>query len=752
MRRPSTFLTSISFKKAGSWARPPTAVIHAEGRPSFGDVMAVACCSSKSSFDARQAVSQLTSSSALLTEEKLAPHTIRIMCGLLFHVLSRQTSSPSASLHSLLSGEHRFANAELLAALLTAQGCRSRGEVDAGMRAVLVPYVTLAEVDDPPKSSSAASALEVSQSDRCWSRTFIGGLINALKPTDEDLVVTCASPDELESPRPSAKPFLQLCVLSLCNNANEVRQWFSKPASAPCVTEWPLHTMIAAGSALRLLDDNKGGEDQNAQDYLRIIAERIAPLSKIDDLMPLDSPHSQSPIVVAAFMYLVAALSNCDAYVGEGARLLAKYNRSRMVVSALSHATGRSSSLSQPSSSAFLPSGLLHRLVCQQLVQVQQSSAVMPASTMIDVSTVVGLIQQERGRFDTLASSSTLSKFELAALQPKLAGDPKTITWSLRCLTSRLRSDVDNAAAVSQRNFDGDAAVASQILSVLTSVYPRSIVGACVPSGQPLETLLEANVQIERKNLVADLIGAIADAASAVIRTSIRHHDHSERIVAAAATLLSDLLSLWASKEALDSRSRKPSRTPLWKQRLEANGITKIRTHKMEVMRDELPHGILSAMCWDWLNRGFTAPSLVVLGTLLSKDFLDVHYYPLALLSSARCSVRLEPALLGPSETVKLSAVFHQRFSLFDEPTPNSLPLPHRHQQAVSSQLLVVEHRESLVYPDLHRMKQSAVVGPFGSTTFGYFPRSELQNSSGRGVTHRRPAVEWKSVSSAVVM
>jgi hypothetical protein len=750
MRAPSMLLTScaaLPCKKAGSWNQLCTATVsRTECSPSVGDVVAIAYRSASTSSDIRQAVSQLTASNALLTEAA-TPSTIRTLSALLFHSLgSRPVDGPMstpAQVRSTLSGEQRFASAEFFAALLTAQGNQTRGGVDVGIRALLDSHIRLkaGADEDTTKPATGVAFDENMMVSRCWSRTFIGGLITALKQSvdDEGPVMSRHNLLPLHSSNtPPTNVFLQICVLSLCNSADEMRQWIDQSSS---LKAWPLHVIVAAGSALRLLDDNKKSSEAQAHDacdFLCIIVERIAPLSKLEELLPLDSScGSISPIAFAAFTYLVAALCSSDTHVAEGARWLTKFHHSRTAASVASN--GAASSLQQ-STPTFLPSALLHRVVRQQLVQV--FSAASPPSA-IDVSTVVGLIQQDRDRFNAVAASTKLSKFELSALQPKLAGDPIMVSWALRTLAARLQQ---HNAAHAPQHLQHQYDVVDQIRIVLTSVYPRSIVAACVPSDRPLEVLLEAAPQDDRKALVGDLIGAIASAVGAVIRSSSCGQDSGADVVAPAALLLTELLTLWASK-GTEGRKGKGARAPLWKQRLDANGVTSVRTHKMEVLRGELPHGILSSMCWDWLYRGFTAPALMVLGALLDKDYLDVHYYPLALLSSARCSVRLDPALLGASETVKLITAFHQRFSLFDESS-----LAANSQASTSSQLMVVEQRESLVYPELHRIKQSAVLGPFGSTIFGYLPRSALHSGAGNEMIHRRPAVAWKSVSSAVVM
>lgn len=714
--------------------------------PSIADVVALAALSPSASnvpHDVKSSTVGLTSSNALVTTGSFSSHMIRTSTALLFFALTRGAYSRPMSQRCDLLHLRDGGHAEFLGALLTSQGLCGRSP-----KALLDPWIR------EESERMRAYAPEEAPYLRAWSRTVIGGLITGTHRPQY-------SPPN--AAYPTGEPFLELCLLSLSSTFEEVCRWSRRSARSTavqeCLTKWKLHVMVAAGCALRLGDLDElsplsSSLADTSKSYLEFVSDHLGPLHEIEgELLPirrdLRTRRRFSSIAHQALTYLIMAhaASGADSGAADGARLLAKFHDHARMVSAQDPTS--------PPVGLTLPTSTLHSLLRHQLSTVPSPTGL--GVSHLGVQTVLGLMQRDRARFDAVAAVATTTKFELAAVHPKLAGDPAIVSWVLQSLATALET------AVSQRTSGGIDQVTrlvGDVRSVSEIVHAPSMVAACVPPGGALEVVMEAVVQEERRGVVMGLLSSVACASSMVIRSvsqgpknALGLMKEAEETVATVATMICALLSLWAKKSSTSSRGR-PQRSvpPSWRKRMADTAA--VRTHKMELLRGELPQRVIADMCWDWLRHGFTAPAVRVIGALLAGDFLDVHYFPLALLSCVRCAVRLEPSLLENADTVRhLSRVLHQRFSLFNE---QYVP-PH---PSVGSALIVVdnnkaEEAEALVYPQLHRIKERMVIGPMGTPSFLSL---SFQGGSSQGYSQqpeaplRRSTVAWKKTSSAQVM
>ncbi|RNF15163.1 uncharacterized protein Tco025E_05586 [Trypanosoma conorhini] len=255
-----------------------------------------------------------------------------------------------------------------------------------------------------------------------------------------------------------------------------------------------------------------------------------------------------------------------------------------------------------------------------------------------------------------------LSPFERGRMLPSVTRSSTLFAKALHCLVLQAREEpsVANYTRV-LRDVQGLCRVSN----------PYALAASLVPHDSPLASLMTASLDERRARLLATFVEAVAEATELACGFTRRsggggggssgtHEDCVEATLRGCVEVLTGLLTLCSGR-----RGRLPQRRaePEWRKRLHHDAA--VRSHKYELLCSELPHALLSGCLSTLLCNGFVCPGGDLGACLVSADFVDLHFYTLALLGSLYHAARV--AQRQPDVSATIRALYQRRRQVFGE-------------------------------------------------------------------------------------
>ncbi|KAF8284401.1 hypothetical protein TcBrA4_0064030 [Trypanosoma cruzi] len=192
-----------------------------------------------------------------------------------------------------------------------------------------------------------------------------------------------------------------------------------------------------------------------------------------------------------------------------------------------------------------------------------------------------------------------------------------------------------------------------------------ALAASLVPNDSPLASLMTASLDKQRARLMATFVEAVTEVTELACGFTHRidgnrHDDCVEATLRGCVDVLTGLLSLCSNRrEKLPQRRAEPE----WRKRLHRDAA--VRSHKYELLCCELPHGFLSRCLSTLLWNGFVCTGCDLGSCLVSADFVDLHFYTLALLGSLYHATLVAPQQSDISPMIH--SLYRRRREVFGE-------------------------------------------------------------------------------------